>query len=588
MPRHPTGKVSESVVERVQKNGSVYVYLRRSWYDPAIRNTRSKMELQGIKEPSTGEIRPTRPKSDRSSLEQAQTLVDVETKANAMILIVKHFADVSGVTSEVIGSLPKDKGRAGKILTLAWYAFATGGRTWTRAAKWTANYLKLLPYPHGSISRDMYQDLFHYIGRNDGIKWSIFRQRAEHFGEGDLIAWDSSTYACGVSDVHDGRMGVDKDSLVKRLYKVFFFYSVTAKQLISYVKIPGNLADCTTVPYAISAMKALGLKKPEILQDNGYSNDDTIGQLLHQEFHFITRMPPDCRWIQPLIREHRDALSGGLAPTTMIECAPEFSGIACRVKREFPYTRTYRSAQKRIEAGGKDTVIGNLHVFIYFSSWQKGKDDKAFREQYAQVFHDSQNGYVLSVESRRFRERYMTEVARDGVTEFVPNQTAIEKRFRDHGYLVIVTDHESDIDKALMKFRTREKIEEGIKGHKSHTGGDTSKTGSDEFLDGELLVEFLANSIRESMINKLNSMKAELALPNGEVKHDSRENMEHQLALKKWIGRNSIANILDSFDTTEIEKVYSNGKSSKTVASTTSRDLLFLNMLGINDWGRAK
>ena len=64
--------------------------------------------------------------------------------------------------------------------------------------------------------------------------------------------------------------------------------------------------------------------------------------------------------------------------------------------------------------------------------------------------------------------------------------------------------------------------------------------------------------------------------------------MEHQLALKKWIGRNSIANILDSFDTTEIEKVYSNGKSSKTVASTTSRDLLFLNMLGINDWGRAK
>jgi hypothetical protein len=43
----------------------------------------------------------------------------------------------------------------------------------------------------------------------------------------------------------------------------------------------------------------------------------------------------------------------------------------------------------------------------------------------------------------------------------------------------------------------REKIEENIKGHKSHSGGDTSKTGdSDDFFDGELLVEFLGNSMR--------------------------------------------------------------------------------------------
>ncbi len=49
MARKLTGKVSENHVERTQKNGAVYVYLRKSWYDPLIKNTRSKMELLGIK-----------------------------------------------------------------------------------------------------------------------------------------------------------------------------------------------------------------------------------------------------------------------------------------------------------------------------------------------------------------------------------------------------------------------------------------------------------------------------------------------------------------------------------------------------------
>ena len=587
MPRKLTGKISESVVERVQKNGDIYVYIRRSWYDPEIRNTRSKMEIQGIKDPKTGKILPTRPKSKQSSHDPAQTPVTVVTKANAMISIIEHFSVASGVTQEVMGAFPKDRGRAQKVLTLAWYAFATNGQTWTRAAHWTSNYLSLLPYQHGAISQDMYQDLFRYLGENEGVKCSIFNKRAENFGKGELIAWDSTTYACGVSDVHDARTGIDKDTLPKQLYKVFYFYSITARQLISYVKIPGNIADCTTVPYAISAMKALNLNKPEVVQDNGYTDDNTIGQLIHQGFHFISRVLPSCKWVKPLIEEHRNELAGGFHPAVMIDCDPEFSGIACTVKRDFPYVRTYKSTKKDIEAGEKDVVRGNLHVFIYYSSWKKGKDDMAFRTQYSQVRQDSLNGCVLDKDSMAFRDKYMKEVVKDGMLDLVQVRTAIEEHFRDHGFLVVVADHEKDINKALMKFRLREKIEEDIKGHKSHTGGDTSKTGSDEFLDGELLVEFLANSIRESMISQINSMKRELGLPNGDKEHDNQKSMKLQLDLKRWLRKNSIANILDAFDTTEIENIRVDGKSSKMTNSTTARDKLFLNKLGIYDWGKA-
>ena len=589
MARPYTGKVVESIEERTQKNGDVYVYRVRRWYDPDSRNTRRKYELLGIKDPDSGKIKKTRPKRRNGDLVPSATPVASELKGNGMISIIRHFSEAAGVTGEVIAALPEDEGSALKILTLAWFDFATDGMTWTRAVKWTSDYLPLLPYKHGSISKNIYTSLFHFIGRNEGIKWSIFKARAARFQEGELIAWDSTVYECNVKGVHDGIQGATKDGLIRRIYKVFFFYSITSRKLLSFVKIPGNVADCTTVPYAISMMKALDLKKPEILQDNGYTDDNTIGELLHQKFHFVTRILPSARWIKDGMDKYRDALTAGMSPSQMIYSDAEFSGVFFRVRHTFRYTRVYKSTRKGIEAGERDEVKAYVNVFVYFSTYKKGLEDRAFRERFANIRADILAGSVLDAESKAFREQYMTVVHNgDGLaTDVLPIHEKVEAHFRNHGFLVLVADHEKDIEKALQKYRTREKIEERIKGHKSHTGGDTSKTGSDEFLEGELLVEFLADTLRESMLVKLAHMEAELGVPNGESIHDSSENMKIQMGLKKWLRRNSIANILDAFDTTSIEEVTSNGKSSKMTDSTTARDRLFLQELGINDWGKA-
>ena len=82
MSRPYTGKVTESRYEKLQKNGSIYVYKKLSWYDPTIRNTRSKLELLGIKT-ATGEIVSTRPKSSTSNSSVPNTPAVMTKKANA-------------------------------------------------------------------------------------------------------------------------------------------------------------------------------------------------------------------------------------------------------------------------------------------------------------------------------------------------------------------------------------------------------------------------------------------------------------------------------------------------------------------------
>ena len=588
MGRPYTGKITESRLERPQKNGTIYVYKKLSWYDPKIKNTRSKLELLGIKT-ETGEIVPTRPKSRSSSLSSPGTPATIKMKSNAMICIVEHFSDISGVAKEVADALPSEPGRAQKILTLAWYAFATDGRTWTRADKWTASYLEMLPYSYGMITKDIYTELFHYIGEHPEISWSIFQLRAKQFGEDELICWDSTVYECWTKSVHDSLSAPTKDGLIRHVYKVFFFYSITSRRLMAYVKIPGNIADCSTVPYAIQQIKALHLKNPEVLQDNGYTDDNTIGELLHQKTHFITRLVPSSQWISKELNQYRDALVSGVAPAQMVFCEPEFSAVHCRITHTFYYRRTYGSKKKGLQAGDKDSIEATVHVFFYYSSFKRGLDDKAFREHFRNVREDILTSAILDTESKKFRDQYMSVVySSDGeAISITPNQKAIENKFRTHGFLVLLADKEKDPENALLKFRSREKIEEQIKGHKSHTGGDTSKTGNDNFLDGELLVEFLGDTIRESMVTKIGSMLRELAVLNGDRAHDTNEQIKLQQKLKSWLRKKSIANILDAYDTTDIYEVGFEGKSSKMTDSTTARSRLFLEMLGIHNWGKA-
>ena len=99
MPRQYTGKHSFTTVERKQKNGSIYVYQKESWYDPTVKYTRYKLTLLGYKDSDTGQIHETRP---RKAEREVSSPVSVELDDNAMIAIIEHISEISGVTAEVL------------------------------------------------------------------------------------------------------------------------------------------------------------------------------------------------------------------------------------------------------------------------------------------------------------------------------------------------------------------------------------------------------------------------------------------------------------------------------------------------------
>ena len=104
---------------------------------------------------------------------------------------------------------------------------------------------------------------------------------------------------------------------------------------------------------------------------------------------------------------------------------------------------------------------------------------------------------------------------------------------------------------------------------------------TDESLDGELLVEFLANSMRESFRTKLRSMKATLGVPVGDREHDLRNNLEAEAKVKNWIRKKSIVYLIEYFERKEVMIMNNGKKSYKVDGYKTTRDKLFLKHLGV-------
>lgn len=586
MPRKASGAVKVGIIRETQPNGDIYVYERKTKYDPIKHyNVTISKTLTGKILKGTDKIIETRPKKRTVTMEITGDASSVPVLASkrhiGMLDIISHVSEKSGITSEITKAAG-DRGTALKMQTLTWYAFACDGETWPGIYNWTVKYSGLLPYRDSAISEDMYHDLFVYLGKNESIKQSIFKHRVDMMGGGELLALDSTTVATESENLVSGRKAPHKDKLIKNVYKIVEIYSITSRQPIAYARIPGNIADGATVENAMKQLGALDIPKVEIVADSGYSAETNMISMIKNGFPFIMHVASDTKWIQPLIEEHRQSLAYG---GEIIHCDPKFSGTTVMVMHDFKYERQRASKKSGLSRGETETLSRRVYVHIYFSSAKKADEDIKFRKQFDAVRTDLLSGAYLDDDDRTFANKYMIiHEWGDRILDVQVNAEAYEKRCRYHGFLVLVAQKEKDTNKALEKYRAREYVEEDFKNSKSHTGGNHPRKWDDDTLDGQILIQFLAQSMHESFESMVRNQKETLATVNGEAEHDSLEHLKEEKRLKNWLRKTSLHNILMWFDAIESTRVNGN-KTVHWRTKETKRDKLFLEKLGVKPRG---
>ena len=585
---HTDGILIDKIVKK-QSNGDRYVYRRTRVYNPGTQSYEkpSTVLLGKMKDGSDDkeDLLPTRPKRSRkgdgnnSQSNDAPSLCSASKRHTGMIDIINHIARISGISNSIHDILPDEKGLADKILTCTYYRFATDADSWTGVNNWSTKYAGQLPYIHGPITKDVYGDLFKEIGRREEIKQNLFKKQTEGLSDAFLLAIDSSTFESESEDQTVARKAVHKDKIVKPVYKIQYFYAIEYRKPIAYSVLPGNIPDSSTLKNALTQIKILGFDQAEIVTDNGYCAESAIAMYVEKNQPFLTRAEADLKWISSLIDEERESIqySGDI-----LSCDPKFCGVKKTIKKAFHFAEG--------ETHSKDDFIeAELNVFIYFSSVNMAKDDVYFRTTYSHYREDLLYGRVLGDDKAKiesFAKKYMI-IDRDQSGEIIsicPNQEAQKKKLKYSGYLVLISNKETNLDTALKNFRCREYIEEDIKNYKSHIGGKKGRVWYDDNLDGEVFVQFLSLCMHESFEAKVKSVNRTLAVTNGEAEHDKSATLKLEKQLSNWISKNSLHNILNWFDAIETKTVTEvNGKHYTWKTETTKRDEMFLEKLGIND-----
>ena len=288
MGRKASGKERIDIFDKPQANGTMYVYKRISVYDATKGYYVSKeQKLIGKKLPGSDEIIPTRPKAAKGSRKVSSHGKSVSSQGISALrvrigasAIVDFIGKESGIDDDVYASC--DEAVAKRIISVARYYLQSDGEATSHIEKWQLTH-QMMPYGY-PISEDAVHDLFTLVGADETISQSVFFNRASHLDDVKVLAYDASTVSTYGHGHIRSRYGYNKDADGLETDKLFTFYSMSTRQPVCYMTVPGNIPDVLAVDNAMKQLNVLGLQQSEVVTDCGFYSEDNLSLMFQASY----------------------------------------------------------------------------------------------------------------------------------------------------------------------------------------------------------------------------------------------------------------------------------------------------------------
>jgi len=590
MPAKPSGEIKTRTVHSPQDNGDIYILERKTIYDVEKKyNKVLSTKLVG-KIPKGSETPvPTRPKKakvDKSTEALLVTGADVGANLDEIIAkrmrvgmmnIIDHIGKVSGIDEAIYKNT--DSGTAQKIISVARYLLATNGQSLPGILTWQYNHP--LPYAEG-ISEDIYHNLFRSVGLDETMQQNFFLSRCAELGDGDAIAYDSTTVSTYSENQVEARYGFNKSGDGLKTIKYLSLYSIESRQPIAFTKQPGNLPDVITIGNALSQLMALGVKKSVIVTDNGYYSEKNLAEMFLAHFGFITLSKTSLKWIRSEIDTHRqdiDRVSSACPFDTSTR------GVTVILMRDFVKVRKYASNKAGLNKGDEETFRRKVYLHIFFNATRKVDEDNCFERDLMAIKKMLEEGLLLSELSDAAQEKakkYLTIKVWGKTTHINYNEKACALAKQYHGFFTLVSNYEKNTFSALSKYRQRERIENYFRSAKQHVDSSRLRVWDSDTLRGRMFIQFIALCYYEFLSEMVRGMKLELGKDDDESVHKSKQQINLEKKLKSWLENTPIYLQLQWFDAIEGVEISSKLKSARWSTETTTRDKLYLEKLGMS------
>ncbi len=283
--------------------------------------------------------------------------------------------------------------------------------------------------------------------------------RAKHLDGEKVLAYDASTVSTYGHGHVKARYGYNKDAEGLETDKLFTFYSMTSRQPVCYMTVPGNIPDVLAVDNALKQLNVLGLENSEVVSDCGFYSEDNLSLMFQASYNFITRAQNDLKWIRPEIDKALKRIedTGNMCPDE----AGTYGVTAC-LTHEFEKIRKYGSREKGFHAGDTEFFSRRLYLHIYFNDVNRIKKNRALDNELSKLRDEYIAGQRdFKAAAQKMIDRFLLiKEKRNGLPDIKFNTRAIREAKKYNGVFVLVSNKEKDTFEALRKFRKREWIED--------------------------------------------------------------------------------------------------------------------------------
>jgi len=566
MSKPITGKNHVGERRERRPNGDIYIYERITAYNQKTRKTYTvSQKLKWKVKAGTTEMVSTRPKKTKGE----GCTVGAARQHTGLTDILEWVGKASGIDDDLDASF--NEGDAAKILSIARYWVATSGNTLPRLEGWQI--MHPVPY-QGTISEDVYGELFKDAGRNeDGIQ-IYFSSRAARLSASPVLAFDSTTISTYSENQSEARRGFNKDGDGLNTIKLLTLYSVKDREPLAFAKQPGNVPDVISIENTLAQLKCLSLKNPLIVTDNGYYSQKNMMEFALRNVKFLTLVDTNVLWVRKAVDDLRETIAG-MGST----CPFDPSVCGATMSRMHEYKRVRQRSSNDKAAGEEERFSRRLYVHIFYSPDNEAKKELAFRKKLLELKSQLEDGLTeFTAPARRTIEKYLirSRRGRGGSLKVGFNDTAITEAKRYFGYFALASNQAMDTFTALENYRLREKVEELFAVQKGGLDGARPRTWYPDNLRGRQFVQFIALGYHCFLTKKIKEVRATLG---GKEEGKTKACLKLEKKLDRWLDQRSLAQILDWFDCIETTNVQTSAGNQRWSTESVARDRLFLERL---------
>ena len=566
MPRPFRNAIQVGQHRQKQKNGDIYVYERKTRYNPATKKTATVgKKLLGKIKKGTTELVPTRPKKpagSKKAAKKAEGEVQAARQRTGLTDMLEMLGRESGIDGDIRACF--SEGDAEKLISVARYWVATGGHTLPRMAAWQV--MHPVPYP-GVVSDDVAGDLFLDVGVDENAVFGVFRRRAGRMAKGAALAFDSTTVSSWSEGIHEVRPGFNKDGDGLDVCKILTLYAEEEEDPVAYAEQPGNVPDVIAVANTLEQLDALAFDDPTVVTDNGFYSQTNLAEFQRRGKKFLTLVDTRVSWVREAVEAVRKRLDDG-------DAICPFDTGTCGVS----LVREGHAFARENKGKGTPALLGTLYVHVFRSLQLRTKRESDFNKRLFEIKRLLEAGEELNESAERWGEKFLEVREENGRKTVAFRNDAIREAKRDLGVFALASNRPMDTFRALRLYRLRNGLEDHWGQDNRFCDGRRTRCHSGDVLRGRRFAQFAALCYRAKFCKKLKEIKAVLAKPDP-AKTQARLKQEKKLL--SWLEDRSVQDIFDWFDCVQTTTVDTPAGRFRWSTESVARDRLFLSLLGL-------